>query len=293
MKIVVIDSGNKYFKKKDIAISKNNVIRNKTIVDSIGHGTMVNNILKNNINSLKINIYNINCFYDSLRPSVLDLKIALLECEKINPNIIICAWSFNTKKKIKIIEESLEKLYKSGVCIFCSENNKLKNSYPFNSQFVYGVTSEKYGEDKFIIKDKVIYSDGLGVHTGNNNKVGYISGSSKATSKTVNILLKEYFADEKSLLDILEDKPEHYDFNQKEDIDMNQYKKFKKIYIEYMRLTKPKHEMKMIPLLDFDKTCDIVKFSELAVERLNFKYEDLYIGMNSLKTMRDLYESYR
>ena len=38
---------------------------------------------------------------DSSGPSVLDLKVALSECEKIGPDIISCAWSFNTKKKNK------------------------------------------------------------------------------------------------------------------------------------------------------------------------------------------------
>ena len=49
----------------------------------------------------------------------------------------------------------------------------------------------------------------------------------------------------------------------------------------------------MVPLQDFDKTYDIVEFSEKVMENFDFKYRDLYINMNSLKTMRHLYESYR
>lgn len=99
MKIVIIDSGNKYYNENDIAIDRGNIIRNKTIVDSIGHGSMVNNIIKKDIDYQEVDVYNINCFYDSSGPSVLDLKVALSECEKIGPDIISCAWSFNTKKK--------------------------------------------------------------------------------------------------------------------------------------------------------------------------------------------------
>ena len=56
---------------------------------------------------------------------------------------------------------------------------------------------------------------------------------------------------------------------------------------------KSKKEIKMVPLQDFDKTYDIVEFSEKVMENFDFKYRDLYINMNSLKTMRHLYESYR
>ena len=230
---------------------------------------------------------------DSSGPSVLDLKVALSECEKIGPDIISCAWSFNTKKKIKIIEGKFKKLCERGVYIFCSENNKLKNSYPFNSEYVYGVISEKYGKDKFIVKDKTIYSDGLGVYSGNNKRIGYINGSSKATAKAINIILKEYFIEKKPLCDILSNELEHCDFKRKKNIDLNQYTKFKKLYIDYMSSYKSKKEIKMVPLQDFDKTYDIVEFSEKVIENFDFKYRDLYINMNSLKTMRHLYESYR
>lgn len=152
-KIVIIDSGvNVYHplivnqKIKGMAFIKNesdDIIISSNIIDNIGHGTAIYNIIKSHMldsDIYVINIYQNNDFFDNedLLLYALNYVAQNIECDIINISLGICIAS-----KKKELYEVCERLAKKKVMIVAAFDNNGAISFPAAFDNVIGVTSDK------------------------------------------------------------------------------------------------------------------------------------------------------
>lgn len=154
MNVVIIDSGlSIYHKFKHIRnvygvsiLKNNNTIKvGNCISDEIGHGTIVANILDDNL-TVEIDLFVIKIFEKSLISSIDLMVYALDYCYKnIDCNIIqVSLGSLYTSKELK---NAIENLSNKGVTIISAFDNESSISYPAAYKDVIGVDiSNKYSK---------------------------------------------------------------------------------------------------------------------------------------------------
>ncbi len=143
IKVAIIDSGyeNETYDGVFMCLVNDNVVFEKDVTDKLGHGTIVTNIIKDNIEN--VDFFIVKLFNDEEEISEELLNCALEYLEKnIKPDIINMSIGLTFCNDIEKLFSNCQKLKDSGSILVAAFDNNGAMSYPAAFDNVIGVDSD-------------------------------------------------------------------------------------------------------------------------------------------------------